>query len=936
MIENSRTEDRLADPEGQIISIIQEMIIELRPKKEHRPVTLDSSLDRDLGLDSLSRMELLVRIEKKFGVTLSERVFADAETPRDLMRALSGASVSRDVRKAPGVMPAGEGPVSEPSKAQTLVDVLNWHLEVHPDRPGIRLYEEEETITYRGLNEGARAVAAGLQNRGLRKGEPVAIMLPTGRDYFFSYLGILLAGGVPVPIYPPARMAQIEDHLVRHREILKNCRASTMITMPEAKRFGVILKSLADNLRRLATVEELSSRKDAYRTPLIGSGDVAFIQYTSGSTGTPKGVVLTHANLLANIRAMGRAVEASSEDVFVSWLPLYHDMGLIGAWLGSFYFSAPLVVMSPLAFIARPQKWLEAIHKFRGTLSAGPNFAYELCLKRLNDEDLAGIDLSSWRAAFNGAEPVSPDTLENFITRFEKYGFRREAMMPVYGLAESTVGLAFSPLGRGPLVDRIQRIPFVTKGMAVPAGDDDPNALRQVACGRPLPGHEIRIVDDAGIELPERREGRLQFRGPSATSGYFRNSEETKRLFQDGWLNSGDTAYFAGGDVFITGRTKDIIIRAGRNIYPQEFEEAINKIPGVRKGNVVVFGSTDPRSGTERLVVVAETRENDPEKLDSLRTGINALAVDLIGTPVDEIVLAPPRVLLKTSSGKIRRAANRSLYERGLLGRKGLSGRMETARLALSGASSMVRRLRRIAAKWVYAGFAWFLFGLAALVTCIGTPLMPSSSWRWAFVRRTARLLARAAFIPVSVSGIENLPVNQPYIIAANHQSYLDSFIMAAVLPSEVSFVAKAELAENPLINFYLKLLKTEYVERFDREKGIDDARRISRVAREGRPLLFFPEGTFTRAAGLMPFHMGAFVAAAESGHPVVPVAIRGTRYILRSGSWFPQRGAIIITIGKPVGAEQVQGQETWAAALRLRDLSREHILSHCGEPDLV
>ena len=324
-------------------------------------------------------------------------------------------------------------------------------------------------------------------------------------------------------------------------------------------------------------------------------------------------------------------MEASSSDVFVSWLPLYHDMGLIGAWLGCLYFGAPLYVMSPLSFLARPESWLWAIHRYRATLSAAPNFAFELCLDKIDDADLQGLDLSSLRMVANGAEPVSVHTLRRFIDRFGRYGFREEAMAPVYGLAENAVGLAFPPLGRGPVIDRVDREALSRDGVAKPARPDDPKPLEFVACGRPLPGHEIRIVDEAGREVGERREGRLEFRGPSATSGYFRNEAKTKALFHEGWLDSGDRAYMANGDVFITGRIKDIIIRGGRHIYPQEVEEAVAEIPGVRKGGVAVFGVTDPRLGTEQLIVVAETRETDRKAREALRASAREVAADRFG-----------------------------------------------------------------------------------------------------------------------------------------------------------------------------------------------------------------------------------------------------------------------------------------------------------------
>src|SRR3972149_1955125 len=283
---------------------------------------------------------------------------------------------------------------------------------------------------------------------------------------------------VPVPIYPPVRLSQIEDHMRRHVMILANAGASFLITVPEAKPVALLLRSQLDTLKSVITAGELADSGARPALPEIFANDIAFLQYTSGSTGNPKGVMLTHANLLANIRTMGQVVQANASDVFVSWLPLYHDMGLIGSWLASVYFGFPLVSMSPLAFLARPQRWLWAIHRHRGTLSAAPNFAYELCLRKIDERDLEGLDLSSWRYAFNGAEPVSPDTITGFQRRFAKYGLRPEAVAPVYGLAESTVGRALQPPGRGPVIDRIQREPFMQSGQALPAPDGAANAPR--------------------------------------------------------------------------------------------------------------------------------------------------------------------------------------------------------------------------------------------------------------------------------------------------------------------------------------------------------------------------------------------------------------------------------------------------------------------------
>lgn len=899
-------------------------------------VMLDSSLEKDLGLDSLGRVELLMRVERAFGISLPEQLLASAETPRDLLRAVLAAAPATAATANIQRSAAPQRVESEPSAALTLTEVLDWHVRAHPQRTHIILPDEaggETAITYAALREGAAQIASGLLERGLQPGQSVAIMLPTGGDYFRCFFGALLAGGVPVPIYPPARPSQLEDHLRRHAGILSNALAAMLITVPEAKPVARLLKAQVETLHAVVTADELSHPERQAPGYALQAGQIALLQYTSGSTANPKGVALTHANLLANIRAMGQAIQVDSTDVFVSWLPLYHDMGLIGAWLGSLYYAFPLVAMSPLTFLARPERWLWAIHRYRGTLSASPNFGYELCLRKIPDEAIDGLDLSGWRMAFNGAEPVSPDTLANFAQRFGHYGLRAEALAPVYGLAECSVGLTFPPPGRGPLVDRIGRDRFTRSGRAEPIGSAEADALRFVACGRPLSGHQIRVVDATGREVGERVEGRLEFKGPSATAGYFRNPEQNRLLFHEDWLDSGDYAYLAAGDIYLTGRAKDIVIRAGRNIYPHELEEAVSDIPGVRRGCVAVFGSPDPLSGTERLVVMAETRETDSSRREELRSRINILTLDVLGMPADDIVLAPMHSVLKTSSGKIRRAACRELYEHGSAPSRAVW--WQVTRLAWAGLLPQLRRSSRVAADLLYAAYVWALFWLMAPATWLVAALLPRPAWSWAASRASARLFARLTGTPLAVHGLENLPAGTPCVLASNHASYLDGIVLAAALPGagrQYGFVAKRELLDSFVPRTYLKHIGTDFVERFDPHQGVAGVQQVAASLRAGRCPIFFPEGTFDRMPGLLPFRMGAFVVAAEAGVPVVPVTVRGTRSILRSDHWFPRRGSIAVTIGAPI----LPDGKDWAAAIRLRNAARAEILRLCGEPDLA
>ncbi|NKN33775.1 AMP-binding protein [Marichromatium bheemlicum] len=920
----------MPDPADRLLALVRAFARESQLPIALETIGLDTRLETDLGLDSLSRAELNARLEQGFGVELPDRALL-ATTVAELLTL---------VRERGGV---GEGPrlrlvpdptahAGVPEEAATLLEVLDWHVARQGERVHIHYYDSDDqvqTIRYRTLAEGAARVANRLHGAGVRPGETVALMLPSGPGYFFSFFGVLRAGAIPVPIYPPARPQLLEDHLRRHARILANAGCVAMLTEGAAARVVALLRLQLPALSAVLTLDGLDIESSAPVAPPARADDIAFLQYTSGSTGAPKGVMLSHAELLANIRAMGAAVAITPEDRFVSWLPLYHDMGLIGAWLGSLYFAIPLISFSPLTFLARPRRWLQAIDHHRATLSAAPNFAYELCLSRIGERQLAGLDLSSWRRAFNGAEPVSAETLERFAARFARCGLRAEALAPVYGLAEAAVGLCFPPPTRGPRIDCIDRDRLAEDGYALRVDCADPGAQRVVGCGQPLPGYRLRVVDARRAPLPERHEGLVQFQGPSATRGYYRNPEASAELIHEGWHETGDRGYLADGEIHLTGRVKDLIIRGGRNLYPYELEQAIGALRGVRQGCVVAFAARDPGQGSERLVVVAETKERDPGRRALLRQRILARAGEVLGAPPDEIVLAPPRAVLKTSSGKLRRGDTRARYLAGRIHTTPAPPWWQLARVTLAGLRGRMLADLGALPQRLYAAHVWLMLALIAPPCWLAVALLPGRGLRWAVVRRAARLLRRLVGVRLVVEGRERLPsTGAPWILVANHQSYVDALVLIEAIGRPLCFVAKRELGHSRLAAYFLRRLDCVLVDRFDvRAGGMALAELRARLA-AGCPLALFPEATFRVRPGLLPFRMGAFALAADSGTQLVPVALDGTRELLAGARLFsPRRGQVCVYIGPPF----VPPGRGWDAAVALREQARDWIETRVG-----
>ncbi|GAC1622026.1 MAG: AMP-binding protein [Candidatus Acidiferrum sp.] len=963
----------------RVLQIVRELLEELGSHGALPSLNAHSHLDKDLGLGSLERVELLARLESALGVRLPDQVAAEANTPEDLAKAILAApgALAEDVEEG-SVLRASvtaqklqlETQRTGTLQSETLLDVLRYRAAHDADRAHLLITEEREgvdqelTLTFGELHAAAQRCAEELARRGVPAGGRVALMLPTGRAFFVSFAGILLAGAIPVPIYPPFRADRIEEYAARQSAILNNAGVCLLLTFHRAESVAKLLQPRVASLVLVADAEKFLEAADKAPPPAPGalpafvtgsrmrrSSDIALLQYTSGSTGDPKGVMLTHANLLANMRAIAEATKMGPGDVGVSWLPLYHDMGLIGAWLTLLNQGMPLVVMSPLAFLTRPERWLKAVHKHRGTIAAAPNFAYELCVRKIADKDIEGIDLSCWRIAMNGAEPVNPDTLERFAARFAKYGFRKEAQMPVYGLAEASLAVTIPPPLRAPKIDRIERETFTSSGRAVSTSPNDPHAIAFVSSGGVVPGHEICIVDAAGKEVVDRAEGFLWFRGPSATSGYYHNEAATQKLLPLGpaknpgefaWVNSGDRAYRSEGEIYVTGRVKDIIIKGGRNLYPHEVEELAARVEGIRKGCIVAFGLKDEASGTEKLLVVAESRERDASRQAVIAAKITEQISQGLGLPPDRVELIPIGSIPKTSSGKLRREETKKLYVAGTLKASQSPAWLQIARL---GAGSVVKT----SAKAVWSAFVRLLeilygvyFGVVFFLWIVPSWFMvrfyKDQAAAGRFTSAALKVLFALGGIRVRVIGKGHMDTPGAKIYAANHTSYFDVLALMMGLGVPYRFVAKMEVHGMPFIGTFLRKMGHLSFDRMDASARLRQVEEIEECLRKNDSVFVFPEGTFTPEEGVRPFQLGAFHAAVKTGVPIIPVSLAGTRKFLRDGTIVPRPTRVTITLSPPVYPQSLitsaEGGEAtnWHALVRLRDTVREAITVHSGE----
>jgi acyl-CoA synthetase (AMP-forming)/AMP-acid ligase II len=535
--------------------------------------------------------------------------------------------------------------------------------------------QDELPYAFDELDRQARALAVRLLQEG-QPGDRVVILMAPGPLFVVAFLACLYSGLIAVPAFLPDVM-NAERSIPRLRAIAQDAEAVCILTDDLFVAFRDQLWAVAPDLARtpwlLAEEALTSADPDAWSDPGITADSIAFIQYTSGSTALPKGVVLTHANLLANSELIRLQCDLDGQFTGVSWLPPYHDMGLIGGVLQPLYQGRPMVLMSPMDFLAKPVRWLDAISRYSATASPAPNFAFELCVRRIPPEQREGLDLSSWRVAFNGAEPIRPSTLDRFDEAFGPYGWRRETMLPCYGLAEATLMVS----GHGPekptVVTAFDRN-ALAKGEARPV-DGDAAFERMVACGTAGPLHDIRIVDpESSAEVGDGDIGEIWLNGPSVGQGYWGRRRQTKEVFdarlgtgEGPFLRTGDLGFFHDGELYVAGRIKDVIIVRGRNIYPQDIEILAEAVPGVRGGCVAAFAVAAEDGSTDGLAVVAEVNEAKMGDGHAVVAAIRSAVTEHYQVAPSTVVLISARTLAKTSSGKVQRNATRRSMEEGTL-----------------------------------------------------------------------------------------------------------------------------------------------------------------------------------------------------------------------------------------------------------------------------
>jgi fatty-acyl-CoA synthase len=542
------------------------------------------------------------------------------------------------------------------ARAQSALTFLEW-----PDQD--QPLPTQQRVTYAELAQRSARAAADLKDHGVTKGTFVLMLLPNGLDFVTTFFACQLLSAIPVPLPYPAPFDDPDQLLWNVDRILERTGGGVLVlSEPLMERWAQEPRLVS--MRRFTPPKADGPALPSSAWELPHASALGFVQFTSGSTGHPKGVMLTHHNLLSNTAAIGQGLAMKKGEVGISWLPLCHDMGLIGALFSTMCHGMDLVLMNPFDFVVDPLRWPWAVSHFKGAVATAPNFGYALCVRaRRSAVDVSTLDLKSWRIAMCGAEPVNAETLLKFAERFAPQGFRKEALFPVFGLAEASLAVTFPKPGAPVHVDHVDRNALSDARRAIVSPPGMPWTVALTALGDAVAGHRVRVVDDAGNPRADREVGEIVVRGPSVTQGYLKDEEATLAILEDGWLHTGDLGYTVEHQLYVCGRKKDVIIFRGRKYYPQDLERAAQDVDGVRKGNVVAFGEMDPGGGAEQVTIALETRA-EGETRQLLLDQVKARVQECTGVPVARVVALEPGLLPKTPSGKLRRSVCREQFGR--------------------------------------------------------------------------------------------------------------------------------------------------------------------------------------------------------------------------------------------------------------------------------
>jgi acyl-CoA synthetase (AMP-forming)/AMP-acid ligase II len=558
-------------------------------------------------------------------------------------------------------------PVHLDARPDTLLDCARNLAERIPDRTALTLIapDETHTITYREFFNQAARYARALEKAGVQPHDLVVLVLQHGEDVLFGFWGAMLLGAIP-SIFPFQTPKLDPDRYYESvRALVELSQVKAVITYPEMQPIlethlaGIPTLGAILNIDDLEPEGQLADYLD--RAPSRPE-DTAFLQHSSGSTGLQKGVMLSHGSVLNQVAAYSASIQLAPDDVIVSWLPLYHDMGLIAGFIMPVVQGIHLVLMSPFHWVREPKILLDAINRYKGTLCWLPNFAYNFLATRVRRSALDGLDLSSLRAVINCSEPVRHDSHVAFAERYIAYGLLPTALQTCYAMAENTFAVTQSTINALPVEDVIDRKTIQEQRIAQPSDEANGPTVIMVSCGRPIPNTQLRIVDDQRRDLPDRHVGEIALRSNCMLSGYYHREDATEQAMLDGWYFTGDFGYIADGELYITGRKKDLIIVGGKNIYPQDIENILNDIPGVHPGRVVAFGVLNEQLGTEDIGVVCEVETEDPDQQAEIIKEIRSRIAQTTDTMAHYVHLVGPKWLLKTSSGKVARGANRQKF----------------------------------------------------------------------------------------------------------------------------------------------------------------------------------------------------------------------------------------------------------------------------------